>query len=144
VPPTNTPLPPTPTNTPVPLDCSHAEPSIETLWPPNHQFVAISVLGMQPEVTVVIDSIFQDEAVHTPGSGSTAPDGQGVGTATAQVRAERDGGGNGRVYLITFTATDGHGDTCSGGVVVTVPQSNKQAEEKDEDEPQYDSTVVTP
>ncbi|MGD2177972.1 MAG: hypothetical protein PVG71_09140, partial [Anaerolineae bacterium] len=132
LPPTNTPVPPTNTPTPVPLVCSSALPSVATLWPPDHKFVAISVLGVRHPpghptaghpIAITVDSIFQDEPLHSPGSGSTSPDGRGVGTATAQVRAERDGGGNGRVYHIDFTATDGHGGTCSGAVLVGVPQS---------------------
>jgi hypothetical protein len=144
--PTNTPLPPTPTNTPVPLACADGVPSIATLWPPNHGFVAISVLGVSdPEgepVAITIDTILQDEAVNTPGSGSTSPDGRGVGTATAEVRAERDGGANGRVYHIAFTADDGHGGTCSGEVLVGVPRSKRHA--MVDDGPLYDSTVAIP
>jgi hypothetical protein len=47
--PTYTPPPPTPTNIPVPHKlppvCSDAEPSHANLWPPNHKFVEIEVLG---------------------------------------------------------------------------------------------------
>jgi hypothetical protein len=129
-----------------PLDCSDAVPSIATLWAPNHGFVAVSVLGVHGVqgdlIAITIDSIAQDEPVHTPGSGSTSPDGRGVGTAAPEVRAERDGGGNGRVYHITFTADDGHGGTCSGEVVVDVPQSESHAAV--DDGPLYDSTVVVP
>ena len=41
------------------------------------------------------------------------------------MRAERAGGGNGRVYHIGYTATDGHGETCSGEVLVGVPHDKK-------------------
>jgi hypothetical protein len=90
--------------------------------------------------TLTIDSIFQDEAVDAPGSGNTAPDGQGVGTSTAQVRAERAGGGNGRVYHIGFSAVDEFGGACSGEVLIGVPH-NKKAVPVD-DGALYDSTLA--
>lgn len=125
-----------------PPNCATARPSSATLWPPNHQFVAISVLGIvDPEgdpISITVDSIFQDEPVDAPRSGNTSPDGQGLGTATAQVRAERVESGNGRVYHIGFTAQDGHG-ACSGEVLVGVP--NNKPDTPIDDGPLYDSTV---
>jgi hypothetical protein len=110
-----------------PPDCSKAEPSIKKLWPPNHQWAKIKVLGVtDPDddpITIVIDSIFQDEPVNGSGDGNTSPDGKGIGSSAASVRAERQGSGNGRVYHITFTANDGNGGTCSGEVSVGVPKS---------------------
>ena len=124
--------------------CETAVPSIDKLWPPNHQFVAIDVLGVtDPDgdpITIVIDSIFQDEAVNAPGSGNTAPDGRGLGTQTAEVRSERVGNGNGRVYHITFTASDNQGNSCTGKVLVSVPLNNKG--EAVDDGPLFDSTVL--
>jgi hypothetical protein len=129
-----------------PLVCSDAAPSVATLWPTNHRFVAIDVLGVtDPEgdpIAITIDSILQDEPVDAPGGGSTSPDGRGVGTATAEVRAERVGSGNGRVYHIYFTADDGHGGTCSGEVLVGVPKSEGRTPV--DGGPLYDSTVVIP
>ena len=101
--------------------CSNATPSTDTIWPPNHQFVAVDVLGV---TEVTITSIWQDEPVDTVGDGRFTPDGRGVGTSTAEVRAERVGTpqvpGDGRVYHIGFYATDGNG-RCSGEVLVGVP-----------------------
>jgi hypothetical protein len=37
------------------------------------------------------------------------------------LRAERLGGGTGRIYTITITATDSHGNTSRANVTVTVP-----------------------
>jgi hypothetical protein len=111
--------------------CANAAPSTPTIWPVNHKFVPINVLGVtDPEgdtITINIDSIFQDEPVDTTGDGKFVPDGMGVGTATAAVRAERAGTakvpGNGRVYHIGFTATDLYGAACSGEVLVGVPHN---------------------
>jgi len=119
-----------------PPDCSAAAANPFKLWPPNHKFVTISIMGVtDPDgdpVTITIDSIRQDEPVKEPGTGSgnTSPDGTGVGTNTAQVRAERAGNpkvpGDGRVYHIGFTATDPSGTTCSGKVTVCVPHGQGQ------------------
>jgi Thrombospondin type 3 repeat len=109
----------------LPPDCSGAIPSGSELFPPNHQFISINILGVTDPngdpVTITINSIRQDEPVRGGGSGNTCPDGSGVGTSTAQVRAERAGTGNGRVYHINFRADDGRGGTCTGEVTVCVP-----------------------
>ena len=126
-----------------PPDCSGASPSTQRLWPPNHGFVPVYVLGVtDPDgdpVTTTIDSIFQDEPVSGPGSGKTAPDGAGVGTSIAEIRAERNGGSNGRTYHITFTSDDGISGTCSGDVSVCVPHDQSGTPCIDEG-PIYDST----
>ncbi|UCC89522.1 MAG: cadherin-like domain-containing protein, partial [Anaerolineales bacterium] len=141
-----------------PPDCSGAEPSIDTIWPPDHKFVSIEVLGVTDpdgdEVTITIDSIYQDEPVDTWGDGNFTPDGRGVRSSTAQVRAERAGAkkdleddrllGNGRVYHILFTANDGPGGACSGTVRVGVPVDQGKREAPVDDGPLYDSTALAP
>lgn len=130
-----------------PPDCSRARASRGVIWPPNHQFVPIQVLGVtDPDgdpVMITITRIRQDEPVNTYGDGRFTPDGKGVGTSTAQVRAERVGTpkvpGNGRVYHIFFSAADPYGYTCEGQVLVGVPHD--QARPPVDDGPLYDSTV---
>ena len=130
-----------------PPDCSNAGPSIDSLWPPNHKFVGINVLGVtDPDgdsITISVDSIFQDEPTDTFGDGSFTPDGMGVGTDTASVRAERSGTkkvpGNGRVYHIAFTASDGVGGSCSSTVLVGVPHDVKDT--PIDEGALYDSTI---
>ena len=133
-----------------PPDCSNVVPSNEIVWPPNHAWVSIDVIGItDPDgdiVSITIDSIYQDEPVDTFGDGTFTPDGDGIGTATAQVRAERTGTskvpGNGRVYHINFTADDGYGGECGGEVLVKVPHDkNKPAID---DGALYDSTSLSP
>jgi hypothetical protein len=120
-----------------------AAASPNLLWPPNHKLVPIQITGVadpgRGAVTLSVTSIFQDEPVHSPGSGNTGPDGTGVGTATSSVRAERDGGGDGRVYHITFIATDSGGASCIGAVTVGVPKSQGSGPPVDEGS-LYDST----
>jgi hypothetical protein len=106
-----------------PPNCDGATASVGSLWPPNHEFMEISVEGVTDpdDVSIMITSIFQDEEVLAPDSGNTSPDGQGVGTSTALVRAERIESGDGRVYHIGFRAWNPSGGFCSGTVTVDVP-----------------------
>lgn len=116
-------------------DCSGAQPSLVTIWPPNHLFAPVGVLGVtDPDgdpVSLQIDTIWQDEPVDTYGDGRFTPDGRGLGTEIAEVRAERSGTpkmpGDGRVYHIGFTASDGRGGSCSGEVLVAVPHDQATA-----------------
>lgn len=106
-------------------DCSAVTPDVGMLWPPNHKFTAVNILGVtDPDgdpVTITIDSIYQDEPVDEFGDGAFTPDGQGVGSSIASVRNERSGLQDGRFYHIGFTADDGQGGSCSGNVAVNVP-----------------------
>ncbi len=129
-----------------PPDCSKAGPNLKILWPPDHRWVKVKVLGVTDPngdpITLKIDSIYQDEPVDGEGDGNTAPDGKGIGDPWAWVRAERQGLGNGRVYHIAFTADDGKGGTCSGEVRVGVPKSTaKKHRVPVDDGALYDSTV---
>lgn len=129
-----------------PPDCSKATPSVASIWPPNHQFVPVSVLGVtDPEngaVTIKITAIRQDEPLDTTGDGKFTPDGKGVGQATAELRAERTGTpkvpGNGRMYHVSFTATDAGGASCTGVVKVGVPHD--QSSPIVDEGPKFDST----
>ena len=127
-----------------PPNCSGAQPSVDTLWPPNHRFEAVGVIGVSDpdgdSFTIIIDSIFQDEPVDGTGDGSFVPDGQGVGTSIAEVRAERDGSGNGRVYHIYFTAEDVNGGVCSAELLAGVPKNRNRPVV--DDGPLYDSTEI--
>jgi parallel beta-helix repeat protein len=125
--------------------CTNARPSIATLWPPDHKFVPVTVLGVtdpnRDATKLTITSIFQDEPVTSRKDDDTAPDGKGVGASVAKVRAERSGSGNGRVYHIGFTAQDGHGGVCSGNVLVGVPKNKGKKGDPVDDGPRYDSTL---
>ena len=110
-----------------PPNVDDAVPSIDCLWPPNHKFVDITILGVtDPDgdvVTITVTGITSDEptaSIEGAGGDKHAPDADGVGTDTASLRAERSGTGNGRVYEITFVASDGIAET-EGSVTVCVP-----------------------
>ena len=108
-----------------PPDCRRAAASSGELWPPKHQLVPESVIGVvDPDgdhVTITITRIAQDEPVDGGGVASTCPDGEGVGPNKALLRAERNENGDGRVYDIAFTANDGNGGQCTSAVRVCVP-----------------------
>ena len=125
--------------------CTAAVPSPVRLWPANHKFVPVSVLGVaDPDgdpVTITVDGVWQDEPVNGTGDGNTSPDGAGVGTGTAYLRAERDGSANGRAYHVYFTADDGQNNSCTGEVIAYVPLSRGKFGEAIDDGPLYDSTL---
>lgn len=115
-------FPSNPRNPPPVCTAASADPSL--IWPPNHLMVPITISGVtDPDgdpVTITATSVFQNEPVLQPGSGSghTTPD---ASLSPLLVRAERDGTGSGRLYTITFNAADGKGGTCAGEVKVCVP-----------------------
>ena len=114
-------------------DCGDAAASVTELWPPNHQFVDVSIVGVTDPngglVSITITGITQDEPLNGPGDGDTCPDATGVGTGTARLRAERAGPpavpGDGRVYHVSFTAGSDAGGQCSGTVTVCVPHDQR-------------------
>ncbi len=113
-------------------DCSNAKPTMNCIWPPDHNFVDIGIIGVKdPDgdaVTIQVTGVTSDEATATVrGAGGIyhAPDAKiDVDAAhTVALRAERSGKGDGRVYGVSFTADDGNGGRCTGNVQVSVPHS---------------------
>jgi hypothetical protein len=132
-----------------PPDCSGATAVPGRLWPPNHKFADVSVVGVtDPDggpVTVTIMDIAQDEPLNGHGDGNTCPDASGVGTDFASVRPERSGAkktpGDGRVYHISFSAEDEQGGICSGTVQVCVPHDRRRGAACVDQGPLFDSTL---
>jgi hypothetical protein len=104
-----------------------------TLWPPNHKLVPVSVLAtatdicdMSPKCKIV--SVTSNEPILGPGSGHTDPDwiitepGPAGSPATLGLllRAERAGVGTGRVYTINVSCSDVSGNTTPGSTTVSV------------------------
>lgn len=134
-----------------PPDTSEAYADPGCLWPPNHKFVDISIMGVtDPDgdpVTITITEITSDEPTATDeGSGGDkhAPDAHGIGTDTASVRAERSGDSDsdGRVYVITFEADDGQGGVTVGTVSVVVPHDQSSDCQAIDSGQNYDATGI--
>jgi hypothetical protein len=123
-----------------PPNVSQAQPSVASLWPPNHGMVKVSIVGIidpNHNSTTTITSVTQDEPTNGTGDGDTDVDAVINTDGTVLVRAERSGNGNGRVYHIHFTASDFEG-SASGIVKVTVPHNKK--DDVIDDGELYDST----
>jgi len=97
-----------------------------TLWPPHHQMVDVTVNYTATDncgaVTTAV-GVSSNEPINGPGDGDTAADWEVVNAHHVLLRAERSGQGNGRVYTITITATDSHGNIANQNVSVTVPHN---------------------
>ena len=94
-------------------------------------------------LTIVTTGIRQDELLDWFADGNTCPDATGVGTTTPSVRAERSNWFDGRVYHLSFTADDGRGGRCNGGIEVCVPNGPFGGRCFDEG-PLFDSTGPCP
>jgi large repetitive protein len=122
----------TPVATNHPPSCANVHPSVKKLWPPNHTFRLVKLLGATDpdgdKLTFEITKVTQDEPVkRVTGRGDKAPDAKRVNGHPnwIKLRAERKGNGNGRVYRIHYIVSDGEGGTCSGVEKVGVPKQKK-------------------
>jgi hypothetical protein len=97
-------------------DCNAAFPSASELWPPNHHFIRVGILGLGGEIAIEVTRVTSDEPV-----GKKAPDAIVEVGGEVQLRAERDGHGDGRIYVIHFVARAASGIPCQGTVTVVVP-----------------------
>jgi hypothetical protein len=98
-----------------------------SLWPPNHRLVPISLAVSLSDVcdanaaaSCHIVSVASNQPINGTGDGDTAPDWVITGPLTLQVRAERAGNLTDRVYTVTVVCSDGSGNTSTKTVPVTV------------------------
>lgn len=130
-------------NFPLDKPCDVAVASLDFLWPPEHQMVAIDInltANDNQVIDFVITSIWQDEPTNGIGDGDTSPDAEGIGTSTAYIRAERDGSGNGRMYHIRFSSLD-ESWACDGEVLVGVFNNIGKRGQATDDGELYNSTL---
>jgi hypothetical protein len=102
--------------------------SPDTLWPPDHRMVPVSLSVSvtdvcDPAVTATchVTGVTSNEPIAGPGGGHGPPDWEITGALTVNLRAERAGGGSGRVYRLTVQCTDASGNATTGFATVAVP-----------------------
>ncbi len=110
--------------TPPTVDACSASP--ETLWPPNHQLVAVTATVSATDhegnpLTPSLVSVTSNEADNDIGDGNTPNGIVIVDDYTFQLRAERAAAGDGREYVISYMVTDYGGNTATCSVEVFVP-----------------------
>jgi hypothetical protein len=94
------------------------------LWPPNNKLVPIAVTvsvtdDYDRQPVVRLESITANEAL---GSDDVADAKLGIDDRSFSLRAKRAGSNApGRVYTITYSATDGTGNTSTATTTVTIP-----------------------
>jgi hypothetical protein len=99
-----------------------------TLWPPDHRMVDITVnytaTDNCPNLNCVL-TVTSNEPINGLGDGDTAPDWQVVDAHHVFLRAERSGKNQGRIYTIKTTCTDASGNVVVKTSTVFVPPNQK-------------------
>jgi hypothetical protein len=108
-----------------PATITNARTNPTTLWPADHRMrnvgVSYTVSDNCGTVTTTL-SVKSNEAINGLGDGDMAPDWEIVDNRNVRLRAERSGLGDGRIYTVTITAKDAHGNVSTQDVLVTVPK----------------------
>ena len=105
--------------------------SPQTLWPPNHKLVEISVQtdaqdNQDPDPDVRLVGISSSEPEDVQGNGNTGSDFEVTADGRIFLRAERSGAGLRRIYTITYEAEDEAGNKSLATAEVTVPHNKKK------------------
>ena len=95
-----------------------ANPS--TLWPPNHNLVGVTVSYEARDNCAILESWLSVSSDESPGG---ELDWEIVDAHHVRLRAVRSARLGGRLYTITITAMDIHGNWSSRDVTVRVPKS---------------------
>jgi hypothetical protein len=93
--------------------------SPSSLWPPNHKLVDVTVSYGATDNCSAASCVL---TVSSNDGGSSA-DWTVVDNHHVQLRSERSGGGGGRIYTITVTCTDTHGNKSVRTGTVLVPHN---------------------
>jgi len=97
---------------------SSVSASPNSLWPPNHKMVAVTVSPVVADACGGTSCRIVSIGVNQP---APASDWQITGPLGANLRAERSGSGGDRVYTLSVQCTDGSGNNAQNTVAVTVP-----------------------
>jgi len=106
-------------------------PSINSLWPPNHKMVPVTIDISASDIcsattTCKVVSIRSNEPVNGKGDGDMAPDWEINRNLSVNLRAERAGPRNKRDYTVTVQCTDDSGNSATKTVVISVPHNKKE------------------
>jgi probable HAF family extracellular repeat protein len=103
-----------------------------TVWPPKHQMVDVSVKvwatddsGETP--TCQVTGVTSSEPDNGTGDGNTGDDTEVVGATAVRVRAERSGPSGSRLYAIAVQCADGSGNTATGAGTVVIGEGSAAA-----------------
>ena len=102
-----------------------ASASPDSLWPPNHQMVPVTIsysVSANCNGANCSLRVSSNEPVNQ-GDGDSAPDWIIIDNHHVMLRAERAGKGGGRVYTISIDCVDGAGNHAIRTVTVRVPRS---------------------
>jgi hypothetical protein len=107
------------------------EPKPSMLWPPNHQFVDVTIIGMASDnCALELDMNVSVEVIDADGGPEHEPDYEIVAATIGEdgkieivisLRAERSGEGDGRIYSIAAEVIDDVGHSSIDTVEVLVP-----------------------
>ena len=80
----------------------------DILWPPNHQFVDVTInySVTEPCPNTCVLTVSSNQPINGTGDGNTSPDWQVIDAHHVLLRAERDGNASDRIYSITITCTN--------------------------------------
>lgn len=119
------------------------EPYPSVLWPPNHKFADVLIIGIAFDICdsdLDIDvSVEVLDAEGGDGGPQHEPDYEVVGSAIGEdgivwilvsLRAESSGSGDGRIYMITAEVTDNSGNSESDTVEVLVPNDKGRSRKR--------------
>lgn len=110
------------------------EPDPSKLWPPNHKFIDVIIMGIALDICDIdLDINVSVEVIDAEGGDGGAEhkpdyeivdavvDEDGIVEILFSLRAERAGIGDGRIYRITAEVTDDSGNSGSDTIEVFVP-----------------------
>ena len=126
-----------------PPEITLGEPIPSILWPPNHKFVDVIIIGIafdicdiNPDIDVSVEVIDAESGdggpEHEPDFEivSATIDEDGIVDIVVSLRAESSGKGDGRTYSITATVTDESGNSGTDTAEVFVPHDKGGGKKK--------------
>jgi hypothetical protein len=115
-----------------PPTITRATPSVQTLWPPNHKMVPVTVGVVLSDncgnttAQCRIVRVTSNEPINGPGDGNTEWDWEILNPLTVNLRAERAGLLTSRIYTLWVECQDSGGQVARTTTTVTVPHDQRR------------------